>query len=191
MKDSCKGGGSGCCGSKDGHQCAWKKLELEEFVALSSTQQTYCPSKNDLIETYGNPNLFDGGWTLHGGGGVATKASFNLINGWVEYDVDFSQTHTGVNGNIYTISPWTGASGYTPNNYCDGAATGAKWCAEVDWIETNGNCGAATTLHTVEGHSGGCNADGCASSYFYNGQNKFHMRISYDGDAHWTTVQNG
>jgi len=33
---------------------------------------------------------------------------------------------------------------------------------EVDWIETNGNCGAATTLHTVEGYfSEGCNAGGC------------------------------
>ena len=30
MKDSCKGGGSGCCGSRDGHQCSWpKKFELE------------------------------------------------------------------------------------------------------------------------------------------------------------------
>ena len=54
--------------------------------------------------------MFDGGWLIHGGGGVATKAAFNLNNGSVEYDVDFSRTNVGVNANIYTISPKFGES---------------------------------------------------------------------------------
>ena len=37
MKDSCKGGGSGCCGSRDGHQCSWpKKFELEQELSAES-----------------------------------------------------------------------------------------------------------------------------------------------------------
>jgi len=52
--------------------------------------ETYCPSKADFTSTYGTPWMFDRGWTIRGPGDVATKASFNLINGWVEFDVDFS-----------------------------------------------------------------------------------------------------
>jgi hypothetical protein len=97
--------------------------------------------------------LYNGGWSIHGGGAAATKASFNLLGGSVEWDIDFSQTNIGVNGNIYTISP-TGisSSGFEPHNYCDGSKpAGSEWCVEVDWIESNGHCGGQTTLHDVPG----------------------------------------
>ena len=102
---------------------------------------SYCPKSSDLTTAYGNPQIYDRGWTVRGGGAVATKASFNLLGGSVEYDVDFSQTRPGVNANIYTISPANFGSSFSQSRYCDGAKTGSDWCVEVDWIETNGNCG--------------------------------------------------
>lgn len=151
---------------------------------------SYCPSVNDLIVAYGNANLYDGGWHIQGGGAAATKASFNLLNGYVEYDVDFSSTNTGVNANIYTISPkYIPSSGFNQNNYCDGAKSDSNWCTEVDWIETNGNCGGATTLHTREGTGNdGCTAWGCKAEYYYNGRPSFHMRVEFKNDGSWTTI---
>lgn len=92
-----------------------------------------------------------------------------------------------------TISPkGLGSGGYTQTNYCDGTDNESPWCMEVDWIESNGNCGGATTLHTVQGPgSNGCTAWGCRNSYHYNGKTSFHMRIEYGADGSWTTFRDG
>lgn len=140
---------------------------------------------------YGTPQLMDGGWSVHGNGGVATKTAYNLLGGWVEFDIDFSGVHTGVNANIYTISPSGIGSGFQSSQYCDGAGV-KPFCLEVDWIESNGNCGGATTLHTKPGPgSDGCTAWGCRASYHYGGQSSFHMRIEYGEDGSWTTIKGG
>ena len=64
---------------------------------------TYCPSASDLTIAYGHPQLLDQGWEIHGNGGVATKSTYNLIGGSVEFDIDFSSVDRGVNANIYTV----------------------------------------------------------------------------------------
>jgi broad specificity polyphosphatase/5'/3'-nucleotidase SurE len=64
-----------------------------------------------LTVAYGSANLYDGGWSVHGGGAGATKAAFNLLGGSVEFDLDVSGVHPGVNANIYTISPTGVGSG--------------------------------------------------------------------------------
>jgi len=139
----------------------------------------------------GNVTVYDGGWSVTGGGAAATKASFNLIGGSVEFDIDLSATHPGVNANIYSISP-VFSGDFNQKMYCDGAKTGNDWCVEVDWIESNGNCGGQTTLHTRPGPgSTGCTAWGCEATYMYNGRNSFHMMVSYDAQGHWTTVRDG
>jgi len=127
-----------------------------------------------------------------GGGAVASKSAFNLLGGWVEYDVDFSATNVGVNANVYSISPVFSGS-FSQNAYCDGAKTDpSAWCVEVDWIESNGNCGGQTTLHTRIGPgSNGCTAWGCANAYQYNGRSRYHMKVSYGQDGKWTTVHDG
>lgn len=157
-------------------------------------QDVFCPSANDLTVAYGKPDIQNQGWGINGGGAAATKSSFNLNGGYVEYDIDFSGVPTGVNANIYTISPkGLGSSGYNNDaNYCDGADNDKPWCLEVDWIESNGNCGGATTLHTVQGPgSNGCTSWGCRQSYHYNGKTSFHMRIEYGQDGSWTTLRDG
>jgi len=151
----------------------------------------YCPSANDLLAAYGNPVLQYRGWTITGGAGAATKASFNLLQGSVEFDIDFSGTRTGVNANIYTISP-TFYGSFSQGSYCDGAKTGAQWCVEADWIETNGNCGGASALHTRDGTgNNGCTAWGCKTEYYYNGKPSFHMAIHYDAQGNWQIYRDG
>jgi len=152
---------------------------------------TWCPSAGDFVVAYGNGNPKDGGWTVNGGGAVATKAGYNLLGGWVEFDIDLSGVQSGVNANIYTISPHIDGS-FNQAQYCDGAKTGADWCLEVDWLESNGHCGGATTLHAKEGPGNdGCTAWGCRASYHYNGKTSFHMRIEYGTDGTWTTIRDG
>jgi len=134
----------------------------------------------------------DQGWSVSGNGGVATKSAYNLVGGSVEFDIDFSGVHTGVNANIYTISPSIGGGGYSSGNYCDGADNDKPWCLEVDWVESNGNCGGATTLHTKQGPGpNGCTSWGCRASYHYNGRSSFHMKIDYGTDGSWTTTRDG
>jgi hypothetical protein len=136
--------------------------------------------------------LQDGGWRIQGNGGAATKSAYNLLGGFVEFDVDLSGVTPGVNANIYTISPSIGGGGYQGGNYCDGAVNDKPWCLEVDWIESNGNCGGATTLHTKPGNGpDGCTAWGCRASYHYNGKASFHMRVEYGTDGSWTTIRDG
>jgi hypothetical protein len=63
---------------------------------------------------------------------------------------------------------------------------------EVDWIESNGNCGGQTTLHTVPGPGEtGCTAWGCAASYHYNGRSSFHMHVAFDQHGTWVTTRDG
>lgn len=182
-------------------------MRLAGLLLAGVAAEQYCPTKDDLTIAYcdgGNkqhpimecPQLNDGGWYIEGGGGVATKSSFNLNGGYVEYDIDFDNVDNGVNANIYSISPdFSGQHFDKTRDYCDGAARGRDWCMEMDWIETNGHCGGAATIHTIEGPgSDGCTGWGCRNSYHYNefgGQSKFAMRVEYDWNGEWHITMNG
>lgn len=192
----CSWASSQTCGHDDGsccYGCCCGSTPPTPPPGPTPGQETYCPTVSDLTAAYGSPQLVNQGWTIHGGGAAATKATFNLLGGSVEYDIDVSQVPTGVNSNIYTISPsGVGAGGFNQGNYCDGAKTGAQWCVEVDFIESNGNCGGQTTLHTREGPgSDGCTAWGCAHGYTYNGKTSFHMKITFGADGTWNTYRDG
>lgn len=144
-----------------------------------------------MLVAYGeNVNLRDGGWTVQGNGGGASKASFNLLGGYVEFDVDVSGTRAGVNANLYAIAPTTGPDGYDPEQYCDGAGV-KPWCIELDWLESNGHCAGASTLHTIPGPgSNGCTAWGCRVEYTTDNP-KFSMRVEYGTDGSQTIFKDG
>lgn len=161
-------------------------LELQNSGILN-----FCPEIKDLTIAYGSPKIFNQGWTISNGGGVATLSTFNLIGGSIEFDLNFSGVNQGVNANIYSIFPTISATGYMPQNYCDGAGTGSKWCTELDWIESNGHCGGRTTLHTKEGTGIGCTAWGCSFGYLYGGKKLLHMKVSYDSIGRMTTIIDG
>jgi len=73
----------------------------------------------------------DGGWSIQGDGGAATKASFNLLGGFVEFDFDVSSANTGVIPNIYTVSPDGIGGGFTSDSYCDMGENDKPDCLEV------------------------------------------------------------
>lgn len=153
----------------------------------------YCPSKDDLTVAYGSGvSLTDGGWHIKGGSGAASKAAYDLRGGYVEFTYDVSKAGTGVNTNIYTISPTIKPSGFVKEtDYCDGADNPLPWCMEDDWVESNGNCGGATTLHTVPGPGMFCGSWGCRAEYHYNGQTSVKWRIEYDMQGHMTVKRGG
>ena len=150
----------------------------------------YCPGTSDLVVAYGFPQIFNQGWSIQGGGAVATAASYNVLGGSIEWDVDFSATNIGVNANVYSISPSFWGS-FNQNDYCDGQKYGSAWCLEVDYIESNGRCGGATTLHSVQGGGAGCNTGGCQAQYLYNGRSSFHMKVTFGLDGTWITYRDG
>lgn len=104
-----------------------------------------------------------------------------------------SRALVGVNCNIYSISPANlPGSGFSQANYCDGQGGGTGWCVEVDWIESNGNCGGQTTLHTRPGTGdNGCTGWGCEVEYQYGGTTSFHMKQVFGTDGTWTTYRDG
>ena len=51
-----------------------------------------------------------------GSGSLGGHASFNLLGGFVSFDVITSGCQAGVNSNLYTISPTKGVDG---SGYCD------------------------------------------------------------------------
>lgn len=146
----------------------------------------------DLIVAYGDRvTLKDGGWDVSGNGGGASKASFNLLGGYVEFDVDVSNTRSGVNANLYAIAPSTGGDGYQPGEYCDGAENDSPWCIELDWLESNGHCAGASTIHTIPGPgNNGCTAWGCRTHYNH-GSPSFHMKVQYGQDGSETIFKDG
>lgn len=153
----------------------------------------YCPSSADLLVAYGTGvQLEDGGWSIQGNGGAATKAAFNLLGGFVEFDFDVSNANTGVIPNIYTVSPdGISGGGFTSDKYCDDGENDKPDCLEVDWLESNGGCGGATTLHTISGTGdGACNYWGCRSTYHF-GSSTFHMRVEYSNDGRFTITRDG
>lgn len=133
----------------------------------------------------------DQGWSIQGDGGAATKASFNLLGGFVEFDFDVSSANTGVIPNIYTVSPDGIGGGFTSDKYCDDGENDKPDCLEIDWLESNGGCGGATTLHTVSGTGGGaCNYWGCRSTYSFGGST-FHVKVEYGNDGKFTITRDG
>merc|ERR1711998_377734 len=124
-----------------------------------------------------------------GDGRVSTKTTFHTLGGYVEFDMDVSGAHCGVNTNIYTISPEGDFCG--KDCYCDIQDNGSPQCMELDIIEANGNCKFASTWHTIHNgfQGGGCDEGGCA----YDGDlhsAQFQMKSTWDADGMWLTYMN-
>jgi len=168
------------------------KTVLVSNIFAAVTADVYCPNAGDLIVAYGDGvQIQDGGWGIQGDGGAATKAAFNLLGGYVEFDFDVSSANTGVIPNIYTVSPDGIGGGFSSDHYCDDGENDHPDCLEVDWLEANGGCGGATTLHTVSGTGGGaCNYWGCRSTYSF-GSSTFHVKVEYGNDGKLTITRDG
>merc|ERR1712146_844700 len=106
--------------------------------------------------------------SILGRGRVSSKTAFNLLGGYIEFDMDLSAAHSGVNQNLYVVSlnrPNCGSG-----CYCDAPNGG---CMELDFIEANGHCAYATTWHTT----------------MVSGQ--MHVKATFSEDGWMTVFVNG
>jgi hypothetical protein len=190
--------GETCC--TPGNTCTYSSPWYSQCLKTPSLTPTpspisskvYCPSSSDLVVTYGQSSLFNRGWTTKGGAGVATKTTFDLTGGYVEFTMDVSKTVTSINTNLYIIFPkLKDSSGFTISDYCDGARTDSTWCPEFDFVEANGKCCIATTLHTILGPGTGCTAWGCSSKQELGSTNVFKVKISFNNNTLPTMLVNG
>lgn len=147
----------------------------------------FCPSDDDFQTDYGSPQFSGGGWTITGGARVSSRASFNLLGGYVEFDMDVSGAHGGVNQNLYVVAPDGDNCG--KDCYCDAQCPSGKCCMELDFLETNGNCAWATTWHTQVDGGAVCDGDGC--QYEGGAANQFHVHVDFSDDGWMTVIVNG
>jgi len=141
----------------------------------------WCPSEKDFAIGGGHWN--GNGWTMTGSGGVHGRQTFNLLGGYVEFEIDTTGAHGGVNNNFYLVSP--DPSYFSASNDCDIQAQGKPGCMEMDIIENNGNCLAQTTWHTWVNHDGDCDQGGCWGQKYRSGVTKVRAEFTTDG---WMTV---
>merc|ERR1711920_1038983 len=104
----------------------------------------YCPTAGDMNFEYGNIHWANGGWEITGDSRISSKTSFNLLGGYIEFDMDTTKAHGGVNTNIYTVSMQGDNCG--KDCYCDIQDNGSPVCMELDITENNGNCKFAITI---------------------------------------------
>lgn len=128
---------------------------------------------------------------------MSSKTSWNLLGGYVEFEMDNSHTNPGVNVNLYTSSPSEPNCGN--DCYCDiqDGSTPAYWhsksfqsCMEMDFIEANGKCSMATTWHTVTGGNG-CDRGGCQAEAVLPATGVFTIRASFSEVGRLTTTLDG
>jgi len=162
---------------------------LPAAVSLAGAE-LYCPSENEF-QMSGGASWNGNGWDVTGGGGAHGLTSFNLLGGYVEFDMDSSGATGGMNNNFYTISPDHAYTSY--NDYCDGQGPDASsptgtYCMEMDIIEANGGCYAASTWHTWFNHDGGCDQGGCGVGY---GWQSGHVKAAFGTDGWMHITVNG
>lgn len=155
----------------------------------------YCPGNaNDMNTEHGNVVYGNGGWRFTGDSRVSSKSAWNLLGGYMSFDMDTSRVADAVNTNFYTSSPSQPNCG--ESCYCDiqQSNSGKPSCMEMDIIEANGHCRMQTTVHTfaTDGvpNNGNCDRWGCASGAAIPG-NPFHMNATFGMDGSMVVYING
>lgn len=124
----------------------------QEAPTLGRRAQYFCLGKNDFsTPTLKGVQWDRSGWTITGDGDVHGLATFNIMDGYVEFIMDTTGASDGIANTFYTSSPDT----KTPV-YCDASGTRhTPLCPEMDIVQNNGNCESQTSWH-VMGSGGSC-----------------------------------
>eukprot|EP00929_Paragymnodinium_shiwhaense_P015235 TRINITY_DN123294_c0_g1_i1.p1 TRINITY_DN123294_c0_g1~~TRINITY_DN123294_c0_g1_i1.p1 ORF type:complete len:253 (+),score=47.91 TRINITY_DN123294_c0_g1_i1:67-825(+) len=150
------------------------------LVSAVADKVYYCPSQKDFD---GNGKWNGSGWKMTGPGGMHGRQTYNLLGGYIEFDIDTTHAHTGVNNNLYLISPEK--TDFDANVYCDIQGVNKPSCMEMDLIENNGNCVGQTTWHTWPNWKGDCDRGGCGGTKYRKG--KTHIKATFAENG-WMTV---
>lgn len=138
----------------------------------------YCPDTAvDFKKDYGHPQFNGSGWYTKGGGRVSSKSNFNLAGGFIEFDMDLTKAHGGINNNVYGTFPKDG------HTYCD-ANSHKHPCKEFDFTENNGHCHQATTWHRSGHDHGGKGHQGSLNK-------TVHIKVTWSDDGHKSNVSVG
>lgn len=152
-------------------------------MVCAFANKLYCPEADQFNIESGDIEFTKGGFTMTGNGRVSSKTSWNLLGGYVEFDMDTTNTQPGIISTFYTTSPEMENCGL--ECYCD-ITHPSRPCVELDLVENNGNCLLATTTHThaTDGVTGNRNCDkwGCASKISLPGA-PVHMKGTFAQDG--------
>jgi len=146
------------------------------------------------IEGGKNVQFHQNGWSILGGGRVSSKTAWNLLGGYMQFDLNVAKVANEVNTNFYTSSPAQQNCG--ADCYCDiqKSKSGKPSCMEMDIIENNGKCGMATTIHTyaTDGrpNNGNCDRWGCGSDTKLP-SSSFTVKASFATDGSLAVTLNG
>jgi hypothetical protein len=168
-------------------------------TTLVASADVFCPGNEvDMNNEASNPSavtFVDGGWVIKGGGRVSSKTSWNLLGGFIEFDMNVSRVVDAVNTNLYTTSPPQQNCGAAC--YCDiqKSPAGKPSCMELDLLENNGRCLLATTIHTfaTDGRPNNrdCDRWGCQSQTKLPRSGIFHIHTKFGLDGAVTVYLNG
>jgi len=167
-------------------------LLRENEYRTTSAHKLYCPIESDMNHEDGHVKFENGGWSFLGISRVSSKTAWNLLGGYVEFDMDTTGTSPGVNTNLYTSSIQGPNCGMAC--YCDIQKGDHPSCMEIDIVEVNGHCAAQSTVHTfaTDGipNNPDCDRWGCESHAILSG-GKFHMKAEFGLDGSMTTFLDG
>lgn len=169
-------------------------LRLLSVLAIADAE-LYCPDQSsfqiDGGAVWTGAGESGSGWSITGIGGVHGLTSFNLLGGYMEFDVDTSGATPGMNSNFYTISPDHPYTSY--QDYCDGQGPEASsptgtYCMEMDIFEADGSTCAAVAWHTWPNRNGDCDMGGCSATQNVGGH--FHVKAAFGMDGWMHTSYN-
>jgi hypothetical protein len=159
-------------------------------VGVSASIESFCPTAHDMINENATVTFADAGWSIKGSGRVSSKSAWNLLGGFMEFDIDLSEVDPEVNANFYTVSPVGENCG--SECYCDSRTNTP--CMEMDIFEGNGQCAMSTTVHTFSTAGRPDNPDcdrwGCIAGISLPSP-KVHVKAMFSLDGRMTVAING
>jgi hypothetical protein len=121
----------------------------------------WCPNISDLVvdqqDANAQVNLSSRKLTITGGARVSTKASYDILGGYVKFDLDLQSASPGVISNVHAIAAELVGGSYTKSSYCEGQGgvggmkPNVKFCPELDIIRATGSVSGVSSLYTVPG----------------------------------------
>jgi Leucine-rich repeat (LRR) protein len=159
-------------------------------VGVSASIELFCPTAHDMINENAMVTFVDAGWSIKGSGRVSSKSAWNLLGGFMEFDMDLSEVDPEVNANFYTVSPEGENCG--SECYCDSRTNTS--CMEMDIFEGNGQCAMSTTVHTFSKAGRPDNPDcdrwGCTAGISLPSP-KVHVKAMFSLGGNMTVAING
>jgi len=155
-------------------------------ISHATLAELYCPGIDDLNQEYGATHVDPSLWALSGNSRISSKTSWNLLDGFIEFDMNNTGVAAEINAAMYLSSPSHPNCGLMC--YCD---INQGPCMEMDIVESNANCAMAATWHTQVDDEQNCGRGGCQAIASLPGDEVFHIKAEFATDGAMTVHLNG